>query len=324
MLYPILAVVVGLVFLVWSADKFVMGASAVAHNLGVPTLIIGMIIMGFGTSAPEIFVAAIASLQHTPGIAVGNAIGSNIANIGLVLGIGAVIAPLTVSSTLLRREYPVLFMVTCLLLLLMSDLHLSNTDGIILLAATAAMLAWLLWLSATASRNHDPLENEFEAEMPTDLSTPKALIWTVFSLALLVGSSHILVWGAVQIATQFGVSELVIGLTIIAVGTSLPEVAVSISAALKKEHDIVLGNIVGSNMFNSLAVVGVASSIEEAPLTQVVLTRDFAVMFALTIAMFVIAYGFRGSGRINRFEGVLLLLGYLSYMGWLYISEIKA
>ncbi len=301
-----------------------MGASAVAHNLGVPTLIIGMIIMGFGTSAPEIFVAAIASLQHTPGIAVGNAIGSNIANIGLVLGIGAVIAPLTVSSTLLRREYPVLFMVTCLLLLLMSDLHLSNTDGIILLAATAAMLAWLLWLSATASRNHDPLENEFEAEMPTDLSTPKALIWTVFSLALLVGSSHILVWGAVQIATQFGVSELVIGLTIIAVGTSLPEVAVSISAALKKEHDIVLGNIVGSNMFNSLAVVGVASSIEEAPLTQVVLTRDFAVMFALTIAMFVIAYGFRGSGRINRFEGVLLLLGYLSYMGWLYISEIKA
>lgn len=301
-----------------------MGASAVAHNLGVPTLIIGMIIMGFGTSAPEIFVAAIASLQQTPGVAVGNAIGSNIANIGLVLGVGAVIAPLTVSSTLLKREYPVLFMVTCLLLLLMSDLHLSNTDGFILLAATAAMLVWLFWLSATTGRKHDPIENEFEAEMPTDLSTPKALIWTVFSLALLVGSSHILVWGAVHIATQFGVSELVIGLTIIAVGTSLPEVAVSVSAALKKEHDIVLGNIVGSNMFNSLAVVGIASSIEEAPLTQVVLTRDFSVMFALTIAMFVMAYGFRGSGRINRFEGVVLLLGYMSYMGWLYVSEIKA
>ena len=280
--------------------------------------------MGFGTSAPDIIVAAIASLQQTPGVAVGNAIGSNIANIGLVLGVGAVIAPLTVSSTLLKREYPVLFMVTCLLLLLMSDLHLSNTDGFILLAATAAMLVWLFWLSATAGRKHDPIENEFEAEMPTDLSTPKALIWTVFSLALLVGSSHILVWGAVHIATQFGVSELVIGLTIIAVGTSLPEVAVSVSAALKKEHDIVLGNIVGSNMFNSLAVVGIASSIEEAPLTQVVLTRDFSVMFALTIAMFVMAYGFRGSGRINRFEGVVLLLGYMSYMGWLYVSEIKA
>jgi cation:H+ antiporter len=317
-----LAIAGGLALLVWSADKFVMGASATAYNLGVPTLIIGIVIMGFGTSAPEIFVGAIAALQNTPGVAIGNAIGSNIANIALVLGIGALIAPLTVSSRVLRREYPILFGFTCLLLLLMLDLEISRLDGGILLTGAMGMTLWLMWLSLGGSRKADPLETEFEAEVPHNIGTRKALLWTFASLVALIGSSHLLVWGAVQLAHNFGINDLVIGLTIVAIGTSLPELAVTVSAALKKEHDIIVGNVIGSNLFNSLAVIGIASVIQPAGLSQLVLYRDFAVMFALTVAMFVMAYGFRGVGRINRIEAVILVGCYLGYLFWLYQSEI--
>lgn len=316
-----LAIAAGLALLVWSADKFVMGASATAYNLGVPTLIIGIIIMGFGTSAPEIFVGAIAALQNNTSVAIGNAIGSNIANIALVLGIGALIAPLTVSSQVLRREYPMLFGVTIFVLILMFDLELSRLDGLLLLLGSIAMTGWLMWLSLN-SRNADPLETEFDAEVPHDISTSKALLWTFASLVLLIGSSHLLVWGAVELAHNFGVNDLVIGLTIVAVGTSLPELAVTVSAALKKEHDIIIGNVIGSNMFNSLAVIGIATSIHPTGLSEPVLYRDYAVMFALTIGMFVMAYGFRGVGKINRIEAVILLLCYVGYMGWLYQTEI--
>ncbi|WP_455211451.1 calcium/sodium antiporter [Kaarinaea lacus] len=318
-----LAIAAGLALLVWSADKFVMGASATAYNLGVPTLIIGIIIMGFGTSAPEIFVGAIAALQNNTGVAIGNAIGSNIANIALVLGIGALIAPLTVSSQVLRREYPMLFGITVFVLILMLDLELSRLDGLLLVLGSIAMTGWLLWLSLN-NRNTDPLETEFDAEVPHNIGTQKALLWTFAALILLIGSSHLLVWGSVELAHSFGVNDLVIGLTIIAIGTSLPELAVTISAALKKEHDIIVGNVIGSNMFNSLAVIGIASSIQPAGLSELVLYRDYAVMFVLTIGMFVMAYGFRGVGKINRIEAVVLILCYLGYMGWLYQTEIAA
>ena len=316
-----LAIAAGLALLVWSADKFVMGASAMAYNLGVPTLIIGIIIMGFGTSAPEIFVGAIAALQNNTGVAIGNAIGSNIANIALVLGIGALIAPLTVSSQVLRREYPMLFATTIFVLILMMDLELSRVDGLLLVLGAIAMTGWLMWLSLH-SRNADPLETEFDAEVPHDIGTQKALLWTFAALVLLIGSSHLLVWGAVELAHSFGVNDLVIGLTIVAVGTSLPELAVTVSAALKKEHDIIVGNVIGSNMFNSLAVIGIASSIQPAGFSELVLYRDYALMFALTIGMFIMAYGFRGVGKINRIEAVILVLCYVGYMGWLYQTEI--
>jgi len=316
-----LAIAAGLALLVWSADKFVMGASATAYNLGVPTLIIGIIIMGFGTSAPEIFVGAIAALQNNTGVAIGNAIGSNIANIALVLGIGALITPLTVSSQVLRREYPMLFGITIFVLLLMMDLELSRVDGLLLVLGSAAMTGWLMWLSFN-SRNTDPLETEFDAEVPHDIGTQKALLWTFAALVILIGSSHLLVWGAVELAHSFGVNDLVIGLTIIAIGTSLPELAVTVSAALKKEHDIIVGNVIGSNMFNSLAVIGIACVIQPVELSELVLYRDYAVMFALTIAMFVMAYGFRGVGKINRIEATILVLCYMGYMGWLYQTEI--
>ena len=316
-----LAITAGLALLVWSADKFVMGASAMAYNLGVPTLVIGIIIMGFGTSAPEIFVGAIAAWQNNTGVAIGNAIGSNIANIALVLGVGALISPLAVSSRVLQREYPVLFMITCFLLFLMMDRELSRLDGVLLLSGAIAMTAWLMWIGLY-NRNADPLETEFDAEVPHNISTLKALSWTFGSLALLIGSSQLLVWGAVNVAHSFGVTDLVIGLTIVAVGTSLPELAVTISAALKKEHDIIVGNVIGSNMFNSLAVIGIASTIQPTSLTDLVLYRDFAAMFVLTVAMFILAYGFRGVGRINRVEAVILIASYLAYLGWLYQTEI--
>ena len=314
-----LAIIFGLIFLVWSADRFVMGASATAHNFGVPPLIIGMIIVGFGTSAPEIFVGAIAALGGNSTMAVGNAIGSNIANIGLVVGLAALITPLTVESNILKREFPLLFVVTVCAYLVMSDNNLSRMDGVALLVGTAAMVGWLLKLSI--SDNHkDPLEAEFESELPTRISTRRGLLWTLLGLVILVISSHTLVWGAVNVAKAFGVSEFVIGLTIIAIGTSLPEVAVSITAALKKEHDIVIGNIIGSNMFNLLAVLGVASVIQPSTLQPEVLNRDYLVMAVLTVGLFFMGYGFTGKGRINRFEAILLLCAYFGYLFWLYTT----
>jgi len=318
-----LAIAAGLALLVWSADKFVMGASATAYNLGVPTLVIGIIIIGFGTSAPEIFVSIIAALENKPGVAIGNAIGSNIANITLVLGFGALIAPLTVSSGVLRREYPILFTVSCLLALLMWDHALSRADGLILFAGAIAVTLWLMWLSLH-SRSADPLEAEYDSEVPHNLPTPRALLWTSIALVVLIASSQLLVWGAVEIAHHFHVNDLLIGLTIVAVGTSLPELAVSISAALKKEHDIVIGNVIGSNMFNSLAVIGIAASIRPTTLSSLVLYRDFSVMFALTVALFLMAYGFKGVGKINRIEASILLATYIGYMAWLYKTEIAA
>jgi cation:H+ antiporter len=329
-----LAIAAGLALLVWSADKFVMGASAMAYNLGVPTLVIGMVIVGFGTSAPEIFVSVIAALENNPGVAIGNAIGSNIANITLVLGVGALIAPLTVSSGVLRREYPMLFAVTCLLLLLMSDHELSRMDGMLLFAGAIGVTLWLMWLSMP-SRNADPskaeldfkvdpLEAEFDSEVPHNIPTRRALLWTFVALVVLIGSSQLLVWGAVQVAHHFGVDDLLIGLTIVAIGTSLPELAVCVSAALKKEHDIVIGNVIGSNMFNSLAVIGIAASIRPTSLSTLVLHRDLATVFALTLALFLMAYGFRGVGKINRIEAMILLASYVGYIVWLYHTEIAA
>ncbi|NOZ52649.1 MAG: calcium/sodium antiporter [Gammaproteobacteria bacterium] len=318
-----LAIVGGLVLLVWSADRFVIGASAIANNLGVSAIIIGMVIMGFGTSAPEIFVAGTASFSGSPGVAVGNAIGSNIANIALVLGLSALVSPLVVGSQTLKREYPVLFLVSFGVLGLMLDYELSRWDGLFLLFGTVCVVTWMWWL-ASRERNHgDPLEKEFEAEVPHNMATNRAIFWTLIGLVALVFSSYLLVWGAVNIATAFGISELIIGLTIVAIGTSLPEIAVSVTGSLKGEDDIAIGNIIGSNLFNLLAVLGVGSSISAAPLTPEILTRDYATMLILTVAMFIMAYGFRGKGQINRIEGFLLLMLYGGYMAWLYFTEIS-
>jgi cation:H+ antiporter len=317
-----LAVIAGFVLLVWSAERFVLGSSAMARNLGVSPLIIGMTIMGFGTSAPEMLVSAMAASSGNPAMGVGNAIGSNITNIGLVLGATALIMPLSVASRTLRREYPVLFVVTLLAGYLLWDGKLDAMDGTLLLAGVAVMVSWLIWL-ALHTRNTDPLEAEFETEIPTTMGTGTAFMWALLGLVILVASSRMLVWGAVNIAQAFGVSDLVIGLTIIAVGTSLPELAASIMSALKGEDDMAVGNVIGSNMFNTLAVLGLPGLIAPSVLAPEVLERDFVVMVGLTVALFIMAYGFRGPGRINRLEGGLLLTAYAAYMTWLGMTGLN-
>ena len=314
----IIAVSLGFVLLVWGADRFVHGASATARNLGISPLIIGLTIVGFGTSAPEILVSIVSALEGNPGLAVGNALGSNITNIGLVLGITALVTPLVVKSNILRREYPAMFAVMLLALALVVDSQLSRMDGIILLLGLGLMIFWMVHLGLR--KNHtDPMENEYAQEIAL-ISTPRALLWLLFGFLVLLFSSRILVWGSINIAHELGVSDLVIGLTIVAVGTSLPELAASVMSALKKEPDIAIGNIIGSNMFNLLAVLGIPALIAPMPLESGLLSRDFPFMIGLSIALFIMAYGFRGTGQVNRLEGGLLLLTYIAYMTVLYFS----
>jgi len=323
MLMPWLAILGGFALLVWSAERFVFGASGLARNLGVSPLIIGMTIMGIGTSAPEMLVSGMASANGNPGIGIGNALGSNIANIGLVIGATALIMPLSVSSRILRREYPVLIVVTALAgLLLWGGNELGRLDGIILMSGALLLIAWLIWVG---KRPHaaDPLETEFEVEIPTGLSMTRAVLWALLGVVVLVLSSRLLVWGAVEVARDLGVSDLVIGLTIIAVGTSLPELAASVMSAIKKEHDMAIGNIIGSNMFNLLAVLALPGLIQPSVLEPAVMQRDYPIVVALTLALFIMAYGFKGRGRVNRVEGGILLACFAAYMTWLGLTGLS-
>ncbi|TNF06580.1 MAG: calcium/sodium antiporter [Gammaproteobacteria bacterium] len=316
MLIPLLAVIAGLIVLVWSADQFVDGAAGTAGHFGMPPLLIGMVIVGFGTSAPEMVVSALAASQGNPGIALGNAYGSNITNIALILGLTAVISPIAVHSQVLRKELPILIALAGLAAYQLWDGHVSRADAWVLLGLFGCLMGWTIWQGL---RNKtDVLGNEVAEELashPTALS--KALWRLILGLILLVASSRILVWGAVEIAQGLGVSDIVIGLTIIAIGTSLPELASSLAATRKGEHDIALGNVLGSNIFNTLAVVGIAGAIHPMSVGPEVLSRDLLVMTALTLLLFVFCYGFRGPGRINRVEGLVLLTCYIGYMVYL-------
>jgi cation:H+ antiporter len=311
-----LAVIGGFALLVWSAERFVHGAAALARNLGVSPLVIGMTIMGFGTSAPEMLVSALAATSGNPNLGVGNALGSNIANIGLVLGATALVMPLAVASRILRREYPVLLLVTLLAGALIVDGNLSRVDGAVLLSGAVVLTLWLIWVGKHP-RNTDPLQVEFETEIPSGIRTGNALSWTLVGLVILVLSAKLLVWGAVNIAHELGVSDLVIGLTIVAVGTSLPELAASMMSAFKGEDDMAVGNVIGSNMLNTLAVLALPGLLQPGELEAAVIQRDFPVVVAFTLALFFMAYGFKGQGRINRLEGALLLAAFAGYMSWL-------
>jgi len=319
----ILALVVGLVLLVWSADRFIEGSVSTASHFGMPPLLIGMVIVGFGTSAPEMVVSALASIDGNAGIALGNAYGSNICNIALILGVSALINPIMVHSTVLRKELPILTIVTILTVILLADLSLSRLDAVILLLVFGGLMAWTIHQGL--QRNTDTLAEEVKSET-TEIEIPikRAVFWLVSGLLLLIASSRILVWGAVEMAKVFGVSDMIIGLTIVAVGTSLPEMASSVIAARKGEHDIALGNVLGSNLFNTLAVVGIAGMIQPFAVEPETLSRDMVVMGALTVSLFLIGYGFKGrQGRINRAEGSALLLVYVGYTIWL-ISSVLA
>ncbi len=313
------AIVLGLVLLAGGADRFVMGAASLARNLGVSPLLIGLTVVGLGTSAPEILVSAMATMQGNPGLAVGNAVGSNIANIGLILGVSALAAPLIVKSTVLRSEYPLLLLVSFAVFLLLIDGHLGYLDGILMLVGLFATLLVVINIGRRRAEN-DPLELEFDSEIPTDLSTLAAVLWLLVGLALLLLASRMLVWGAVSIATTFGVSDLVIGLTIVAVGTSLPELAASVASNLKGEDDIAVGNVIGSNIFNMLAVLCLPGLLAPSAIHESVLMRDFPIMLGLTIGLYVLGRGRKGNGRISRLEGSLLLTCFVAYQGWLYLE----
>lgn len=320
----ILAVIGGFALLVWGADRFVIGAAATARNLGVSPLIIGLTVVGLGTSAPEMLVSAMAAWNANPGMGMGNAIGSNIANIGLILGITALITPLHVSSIILRREFPVLLGIMLFAFVLVVDGELSRLDGSLLLLGMVGMLLWMVWLGLQSRNGRtDPLTAEYTEEIPMDMPMAVALGWLAAGLVILLVSSRALVWGAVGIAGALGVSDLIIGLTIVALGTSLPELAASIVSAHKGEHDIALGNVIGSNMFNLLGVLGLPGLIYPSAVETEVLTRDFPVMAGLTLLLLLMSYSYRGGPRrINRLEGLTILAVYFGYQGLLYWSNV--
>ncbi|MBE9548212.1 MAG: calcium/sodium antiporter [Proteobacteria bacterium] len=312
MLIALIQIIGGFILLVWAADRLVAGAAASASNLGISPLVIGLTVVGIGTSAPEMVVSAIAALQGNPGLAVGNAIGSNITNIGLVLGITALIYPLTVESGLLRKEFPILLFIMIMATLLMWDGVLTQVDGYMLLTGLIVLLTYMVIVGMERGES-DPLIQEYAAEIPRDMPMKTAIYWLVIGLILLPTSSAFLVEGAVTIASTYGISDTVIGLTIVAFGTSLPELAASISSALKHEDDIAIGNVIGSNMFNLLGVLGIGAAITPITLESFVLTRDVIAMFGLTLLLFALAWRLKGAGRISRIAGFVLLVLYLTY-----------
>ncbi|MDG9666798.1 calcium/sodium antiporter [Hahella sp. CR1] len=322
MLIAAAAIFVGLIVLLWSADRFVDGAAATAKHAGMPALLIGMVVVGFGTSAPEMVVSALAALEGSPGLALGNAVGSNITNIALILGVTALLSPIAVKSGIVRRELPILIGVSAVAILLLLDKHLSRTDAFILLGIFVVVMGWSIMTGLKG--DGDALVGELESEYEQDhMSLKMALFWLVIGLLLLTASSRLLVWGAVETASFFGVSDLIIGLTIVAIGTSLPELASAIAATRKGEHDIALGNVIGSNLFNTLTVIGIAGAIHPLTTESDILYRDFPVMGFLTITLFAFCYSRANQGLINRTKGGLLIACYAAYTIWLVQSALS-
>jgi len=332
----IIAIVVGLVLLVWSADRFVDGAAAVARYAGMPSLLVGMLVVGFGTSAPEMVVSVMAALEGNSGLALGNALGSNIVNTGLILGVVAILSeklnPIRVNSKIIRRELPLLLVIGGIVGVMLGNGALSRVESMMLLVGFFALIGWTIYdgykgAGAVDSKAADlaGLETVGQAcasktisPLPLTMTAGRAWFWLVMGLVILIASARLLVWGAVTVAQALGVSDLMIGLTIVALGTSLPELAASVVAVRRGEHDIAIGNVVGSNMFNLLAVVGLAGVI--GPIAEVpsaVMIRDWPVMMSLTLGLLVMAYGFKNRGQLNRMDGTLLVLAFGAYNLWL-------
>lgn len=315
MVLSFVILVLGFIALVWSADRFVFGAAALARNFGVPTLIVGLTIVAMGSSAPEMMVAAQAALADKTDTAVGNAIGSNIANILLVLGLTALLRPLSVGSGILRREMPLLVIVSLAAWYVISDNHFSFIEGISLLVGFAAFLIALIIITKRGGGDSDdPFVSEACEEVPNNIPTQKALFWLVVGMILLPVSADYLVGAAVDIAKYFGMSDLLIGLTIIAVGTSLPELAACIAGVLKNEDDLALGNIIGSNIFNILAVLSIAGIINPSVLDANIASRDIFVMLGATLLLILMSLSLTGKRRINRIEGGILVASFVGYI----------
>jgi cation:H+ antiporter len=317
-------VISGIALLVWSADRFTDGAAALARNLGVSPLIVGLTIVAIGSSAPEVVISLNASLANNPGMGIGNALGSNVTNIALVLGLSALIKPISVNSGLLKREFPVLLFVTLWASFLLLDGDLTPGESWPLLLGLVLYIGWMIWVGLKTRVRQDRMLQEIIDELPDTMSNGKATFWIIVGMALLQISSKMLVYGASHIALHFGISEIIIGSTIIAIGTSLPELAASVAGVLKGEDEMALGNVVGSNIFNLLAVLslpGVIVGINFEPEYFKVVWLNVAPMVALTVAMGVMSHSFSDAkGRINRVEATLLLL---TFVGWLLVSALE-
>ena len=317
MLEHVSILLVALVVLVWSADKFVLGASSLARNIGISPMIIGLTIVAMGSSAPEMMVAAAASFQGSPDTAIGNAIGSNITNIALVLGFTVLVKPLAVSSSTIKQELPLLLIFSLIAYWILSDNFFSFPEGIALMVSFFGFIAILLIKALKQRKNNtldDPMILEAEQDLPEATSTMMSVVWLIAGMTLLVLSANFLVDSAIFIAKAYGISDLVIGLTIIAIGTSLPELAASVASILKKEDDLAMGNIVGSNIFNILAVLPFAGIIAPGAVNPEASLRDAPVMIAITGLLFLLCFS-RKSGffRLTRTKGALLLVCFIAY-----------
>jgi len=326
MLVQILILLISLVVLVWSADKFVFGASSLARNFGISPMIIGLTIVAMGSSAPEMMIAGTASLEGDANLAIGNAIGSNITNIALVLGITALFQPLSVSSSTVKREIPLILAITALAYWMLADHYFSFYEGLILIIGFVVYIVTLLLITLRRAKKKpidDALIIEAEHEVPDAITTPQSFMWLVIGLILLPLSAKYLVGSASFIASAFGISDLVIGLTVVAVGTSLPELAASIMSIIKKEDDLALGNIIGSNIFNILAVLSLAGLIAPGEIDPDAALRDAPYMLGVTLFLFLLCFGRRfGNFRITRLKGLLLLFVFIGYQLLLF-SQLK-
>lgn len=322
MILNYLGILAGLALLVYGADRFVEGASNIARYLGLPPLLIGLTVVGIATSAPEILVGVVAALGGKTEIAIGNAIGSNIANIGLVLGLTVIFMPITVASQTLKREFFIMFLAIILAVGLMLDQNLSSLDATFLFIGFITAIVAVIILSKKSAQT-DPLlsglKNELLESSPKESNIGKSIFLFLFGLGLLLGGATLLVESAVVVAKYYGLSDLVIGLTIIAIGTSLPELAASITAVKKNEADIAIGNIIGSNMFNMLAVIGIPGMIHATDFNPLVLSRDFPVMIGVSLLMGWMVF-IHGSGTFDRVEGSVLFLCFIAYQYWLFNS----
>ncbi|ELJ8874635.1 TPA: calcium/sodium antiporter [Vibrio parahaemolyticus] len=318
MLEAVALLIVGLVLLVWSADKLVFGSAAIARNVGISPLVIGMTILAMGSSAPEMMVSATAAWDGKTDTAVGNVLGSNIANIALILGITALIKPLSISSAVIRRELPLMIAVTVLAGILLWNSHLGFYEGVLLFVLFGAFLFAMLQISRKEQKSGDAFLEDQESEIPQGVSNPKAIMWVVIGLILLPLAASLLVDNAVIIAKHFGMSDLVIGLTIIAIGTSLPELAASLAGVLKGEDDMAVGNIIGSNVFNILAVMALPGIINPSTLSEYAMGRDFWVMLGVSLLLVAMCLG--KSRSINRLEGAILFTCFLGYQVYLFAN----
>jgi len=322
MLLLCLALLVGFLILFWSADQFVYGATATARNFNMSAMLIGLTLVSLGTSAPEVFVAVASAFEGSPELAVGNAVGSNIANIGMVLGITAVLIPLPFRVEVLRRDLPILITVTVCAGIALADLYLGLFDALFLFAGLGLFLFRLVREHKRTYSMEQAAEISDLDEIP-EMSMRKSILLFAFSLVMLLGSAELLVWSATEIAVRMGISQLVIGLTVIAVGTSLPELVVSVSCALKGQTDLAIGNIVGSNIFNILLVLAIPGLLAPTALESQILWRDYLLMFMMTLLLVLFAYGVRSKAKITRLEGGFLLVIWVAYLISLYHSSLS-